>query len=153
MARRRTDRAAGTVLRAAAQLYAASRRCALAAGAAGERLGRRLREPLERGRRPWAPVARAHRRPVRDQLRQDDPRRRIPPAGRGQAHVRRPPIRVRLAVAFAGGMARVLAPPGLFLSPAPRARLDRTITRGLRSRAADVSALVQQADTGLRDAG
>jgi two-component system OmpR family sensor kinase len=67
--------------------------------------------------------------------------------------VRRPPIRLRLALAFAGVMAVVLAATGLFLYLHLRSDLDRTINRGLRSRAADVTALVQQADTGLRDAG
>jgi signal transduction histidine kinase len=67
--------------------------------------------------------------------------------------VKPPPIRVRLAIAFAGVMAIVLAATGLFLYLHLRSDLDRTIDRGLRSRAADVSALVQQADTGLRDAG
>jgi two-component system, OmpR family, sensor kinase len=67
--------------------------------------------------------------------------------------MRRPPIRVRLALAFAGVMAVVLAATGLFLYLHLRSDLDRTIDRGLRSRAADVGALVQQADTGLRDAG
>jgi heavy metal sensor kinase len=60
---------------------------------------------------------------------------------------------VRLALAFAGVMAIVLAATGLFLYLHLRSDLDRTIDRGLRARAADVSALVQQADTGLRDAG
>jgi two-component system OmpR family sensor kinase len=67
--------------------------------------------------------------------------------------VRPPPIRLRLALAFAGVMAIVLAATGLFLYLHLRSDLDRTIDRGLRSRAADVSALVRQADTGLRDAG
>ena len=67
--------------------------------------------------------------------------------------MRRPPIRVRLAVAFAGVMTIVLAATGLFLYLHLRSDLDRTIDRGLRSRAADVTALVRQADTGLRDAG
>ena len=67
--------------------------------------------------------------------------------------MRRPPIRLRLALAFAGVMAVVLAATGLFLYLHLRSDLDRTINRGLRSRAADVTALVQQADTGLRDAG
>jgi two-component system, OmpR family, sensor kinase len=66
--------------------------------------------------------------------------------------LRRPPIRARLAVAFAGVMAVVLAATGLFLYLHLRSDLDRTIDRGLRSRAADVSALVEQADTGLREA-
>ncbi|MGZ4271142.1 MAG: HAMP domain-containing sensor histidine kinase [Solirubrobacteraceae bacterium] len=67
--------------------------------------------------------------------------------------MRRPPIRLRLALAFAGVMAVVLAATGLFLYLHLRSDIDRTINRGLRSRAADVTALVQQADTGLRDAG
>jgi signal transduction histidine kinase len=67
--------------------------------------------------------------------------------------MRRPPIRVRLALAFAGVMAVVLTATGLFLYLHLRSDLDRTINRGLRSRAADVSALVQQADSGLRDGG
>jgi signal transduction histidine kinase len=67
--------------------------------------------------------------------------------------VRRPPIRLRLAIAFAGVMAIVLAATGLFLYLHLRSDLDRTIDRGLRSRTADVGALVQQADSGLRDAG
>jgi two-component system, OmpR family, sensor kinase len=50
-------------------------------------------------------------------------------------------------------MAVVLAALGLFLYLHLRSDLDRTIDRGLRSRAADVSALVQQADSGLREAG
>jgi two-component system, OmpR family, sensor kinase len=67
--------------------------------------------------------------------------------------VRQPPIRLRLALAFAGVMAVVLAATGLFLYLHLRSDLDRTINRGLRSRAAGVTALVRQADTGLRDAG
>jgi two-component system OmpR family sensor kinase len=66
--------------------------------------------------------------------------------------LRRPPIRLRLALAFAGVMAIVLAATGLFLYLHLRSDLDQTLDRGLRSRAADVGALVQQADTGLRDA-
>ena len=62
------------------------------------------------------------------------------------------PIRVRLTLAFAGVMAVVLTATGLFLYVQLRADLDHTINQGLRSRAGDISALVQQADTGLRDA-
>jgi signal transduction histidine kinase len=59
---------------------------------------------------------------------------------------------VRLALTFAAVMAIVLAATGLFLYLHMRSDLDHTLDRGLRSRAADVGALVQQADTGLRDA-
>jgi two-component system OmpR family sensor kinase len=48
-------------------------------------------------------------------------------------------------------MAVVLAATGLFLSLRFRTELDRTLNQGLRSRAVDVGALVQQSDTGLRD--
>jgi two-component system, OmpR family, sensor kinase len=66
--------------------------------------------------------------------------------------VRRPPIRLRLALGFSGVMAAVLAATGLFLYLHLRADLDRSLDRGLRSRAGDVGALVQEADAGLRDA-
>lgn len=48
-------------------------------------------------------------------------------------------------------MAVVLAATGVFVYLQLRANLDRAIDQGLRSRAGDISALVQQADTGLRD--
>ena len=49
-------------------------------------------------------------------------------------------------------MAVVLAATGLFVYLQLRANLDEAINQGLRSRTGDLSALVQQADTGLRDA-
>ena len=63
------------------------------------------------------------------------------------------PIRARLTLAFALAMAAVLAGTGLFLHVRLGSALDRTIDQGLRARAADVAALVEQADTGLREAG
>lgn len=66
--------------------------------------------------------------------------------------MRRIPIRLRLTLAFAAAIAVVLAATGLFLYLHLRSDLDRAIDTGLRSRTGDVSALVQQADTGLRDA-
>jgi signal transduction histidine kinase len=63
------------------------------------------------------------------------------------------PIRVRLTLAFVLAMGLVLAAVGLFLYVRVGSALDRTIDQGLRGRAADVAALVQQADTGLREAG
>jgi signal transduction histidine kinase len=62
------------------------------------------------------------------------------------------PIRLRLTLAFTLVMAVVLAATGLFLYARLRSDLDRTINQGLRSRAAVVSALVQQSDTGLQEA-
>jgi signal transduction histidine kinase len=63
------------------------------------------------------------------------------------------PIRTRLTLAFALAMAIVLAATGLFLYVRLGSALDRTIDQGLKARAADVAALVGQADTGLREAG
>ncbi len=56
------------------------------------------------------------------------------------------PIRGRLTLAFAVAMAIVLAVTGLFLYVRLGSSLDRAIEQGLRTRAADVTALVQQAD-------
>jgi len=63
------------------------------------------------------------------------------------------PIRLRVTLAFAVVMALVLAAMGLTLYLQFRADLDRTVDQGLRSRAADVTALIKQADSGLNQAG
>jgi two-component system, OmpR family, sensor kinase len=63
----------------------------------------------------------------------------------------RVPIRVRLTLAFTIVMAAVLAAAAAFLYVRLESGLDGAIDRGLHSRAADISALAQQADTGLRD--
>lgn len=63
----------------------------------------------------------------------------------------RVPIRLQLTAAFALAMAIVLAAGGFLLYNHLATSLDRTIAQSLRARTADVSALVQQADTGLRD--
>ncbi len=68
------------------------------------------------------------------------------------SRVNRIPVRLRVTLAFAGVMAVVLAATGLFLYLRLDAELDATIERGLRSRAADVTALVEQADEGLTEA-
>jgi heavy metal sensor kinase len=65
--------------------------------------------------------------------------------------VNRVPIRLQLTAAFALAMAVVLAAGGFLLYNHLATSLDRTIAQSLRARTADVSALVQQADTGLRD--
>jgi signal transduction histidine kinase len=49
-------------------------------------------------------------------------------------------------------MAIVLAATGLFLYVRLGSALDSTINQGLQARAADVAALIEQADTGLREA-
>ncbi|MCW2975923.1 MAG: hypothetical protein JWM06_1204 [Actinomycetia bacterium] len=62
------------------------------------------------------------------------------------------PLRTRLTLVFAGAMALVLAATGFVLVNRLASSLDHTVDQGLRARAADVSALVQQADSGLRSA-
>jgi signal transduction histidine kinase len=64
----------------------------------------------------------------------------------------RVPVRLRLTLAFTIVMAAVLAASGAFLYLRLGSSLDRTIDRDLRTRAADIGALAQQADTGLREA-
>jgi heavy metal sensor kinase len=62
----------------------------------------------------------------------------------------RVPIRLRLTLVFAVAMAIVLLGMGLFLYLRVAVALDRTINLGLRSRADDVSTLIQETDTALR---
>src|SRR4029077_16702613 len=57
---------------------------------------------------------------------------------------------IRLTLAFAVAMAVVFAATGLFLYVRTGTALDRTLEQGLRARATVVTALAQQADTGLR---
>ena len=63
------------------------------------------------------------------------------------------PIRIRLTVAFAAAMVVVLALTSWFVYVRVAASLDGAIDVGLRSRADDVAALVQQADSGLAESG
>jgi two-component system OmpR family sensor kinase len=63
------------------------------------------------------------------------------------------PLRLRLTAAFALAMTVLLTAAGLLLYQHLRTSLDRTLAQGLRARAGDISALVNQADTGLREAG
>lgn len=63
------------------------------------------------------------------------------------------PIRVRLAAALAIAMSVVLVFAGLFVYLRLGSDLDRAIESGLRSRADDVAALVEQAESGLAEAG
>jgi len=59
------------------------------------------------------------------------------------------PLRVRLTLVFAAATALVLAGTGLLLYRHLETSLDRTLAQSLRARAADVTALIRQADTGL----
>lgn len=63
------------------------------------------------------------------------------------------PIRLRLTLAFTLVMALLLTATGLFLYVRLGHELDASLNAGLRSRADAVTALVQQADSGLRDGG
>ncbi len=63
------------------------------------------------------------------------------------------PLRARLTLGFAAAMALVLAIVGAFLYVGLSDALDESIATGLRARAGDVSALISQADSGLREGG
>ena len=65
----------------------------------------------------------------------------------------RVPTRVRVTIAFAAIMAVLLGGAGLFLYLRLGSTLQATVDRGLRSRAAVVTALIQQADSGLAQSG
>ena len=65
---------------------------------------------------------------------------------------RRLPIRLRIASAAAAATAVVLAIVALGIYHRMGTELDASTNRSLRTRAGDIAALVQQADTGLRDA-
>jgi two-component system OmpR family sensor kinase len=81
---------------------------------------------------------------------------RLPYGGavaRAFATLARVPTRVRVTLAFAAVMAVLLAALGLFLYWQLGRTLNTTVDSGLRSRAGDVSALIQQADSGLAQGG
>jgi two-component system, OmpR family, sensor kinase len=63
--------------------------------------------------------------------------------------VSRVPIRLRLTLAFAAGMAVVLAVLGFLLYTRMESALDASVDRNLRSRADDVEALVRHGGIGL----
>ena len=67
--------------------------------------------------------------------------------------MRRLPIRLRITFAFAGVMAVLFAVLGLFLYQLVQSQLDQTLNQGLRSRAGDVSALIQRGDNELNAPG
>jgi signal transduction histidine kinase len=64
-----------------------------------------------------------------------------------------PSLRLKLTLAFAAAMAVLLTGLGFFIYARFQAGLDDSLNQGLRSRTNDVRALVNQADTGLADAG
>ena len=61
----------------------------------------------------------------------------------------RVPIRLRLTLAFAAGMAVVLAVLGFLLYTRMESALDASVDRNLRGRADDVEALVRHGGIGL----
>lgn len=63
------------------------------------------------------------------------------------------PLRLRLTAAFGLAMAVLLTAAGFLLYDHLGTSLDRTLAQGLRARAADISALVKQADTGPQQSG
>jgi hypothetical protein len=62
------------------------------------------------------------------------------------------PIRLRVTLAFTTVMALVLAAVGLFVYLRLGKELDATTDEGLRSRSADLIALVKEADIGVGEA-
>jgi two-component system OmpR family sensor kinase len=62
-------------------------------------------------------------------------------------------LRLKLTLAFAAAMSLLLTGLGLFIYARLQTSLDQSLNQGLRSRAADIRALVNQSDTGLADAG
>jgi heavy metal sensor kinase len=67
--------------------------------------------------------------------------------------VRKLPIRLKLTLAFAVAMAVVLTATGLFVYLRLASTLQGSVDQNLRSRAADITALIKQADSGLAQAG
>ena len=63
------------------------------------------------------------------------------------------PLRLRLTAAFAVAMVLLLATAGLLLYRHLGSSIDRTLNDGLHARTADITALVLQADEGLRQSG
>jgi two-component system OmpR family sensor kinase len=63
-----------------------------------------------------------------------------------------PSLRLKLTLAFAMAMGLLLTALGFFIYARFQRSLDESLNQGLRSRASDVRALVNQADTGLADA-
>lgn len=65
----------------------------------------------------------------------------------------RVPIRLKVTITFAVALTIVLGAIGSFVYLRFRTGLDNSIDQGLRTRAGDVTALVQQADSGLTHSG
>ena len=67
--------------------------------------------------------------------------------------MRRLSVRLRVTLVFSGVMALVLVASALFVYLELGRELDATVDDGLRTRAGDVTALVEQADAGLAQSG
>jgi heavy metal sensor kinase len=110
----------------------------------------RFRASLERDRGLHPLPAPEDRPALRRQLARNRPRRRLP-AAQGRRALSRLPIRLRIALIFTAAIAPVLAVTGTYLFHRFGADLDGAIDNGLRSRAADVRALIRESDSGLRE--
>jgi two-component system OmpR family sensor kinase len=62
------------------------------------------------------------------------------------------PVQLRLTIVFAVVMAMVLAAAGVFVHERLKSNLNAAIETTLRARSADLAALAQQSDSGLKDA-
>src|SRR3954469_21110796 len=102
--------------------------------AARARLGGRVRESLQRRRRPRRPAAREGRPGLRPRLAPDRPRSRLPPV----RALNRLPLRLRLTLVFAGAAALLLGGIGPFIYLRVKAGLDGELDHSLRLRAAQL---------------
>src|SRR5439155_8648258 len=127
-------------VRPARDVHAPARRRALEARADRARMGLRLRDPLQRRRRVRATAPRQDRPSLRAALDRDRARSRLPARG---GRMRRVPIRIRLAAAFAVAMAIVLAATGVFLYARLVSDLAGPLDQDPRLRAHDLSPLVR----------
>ena len=109
------------------------------------RLGGRVQQRLQRGRRLRPVRAREDRPAVRRQQHRDGARQRVPPAGRGVS-LTGLPIRVRLTVAFTGAMAVVLVLTGLLVYSRTSHSLNEAIADTLDHRAADLESQIRRGD-------
>src|SRR5262249_12937733 len=148
LARAERDPAVCEGVLAPRSIHATARRGALTRLPPRPRVGLRVREPVERRRRVHPPPPQQDRRAVRPQDPRDDSRRGLPVV-RQRRTVRRLPIRVRVAGAFALAMAVVLVATGWFLYVRLDSHLRTALDNNLRVRAQDLATVVRDADTSL----
>ena len=139
VARRQGAPALGEGVPTARGVHAATGPGALAGTAPRRGLGYGVREPLQHRRRLCA-VAPGADRSRRDR---DRPRRRIPAAD-GHSVISRLPIRLRLMLPFALGMAVVLAATGFLIYHRVAATLLSSVDQSLRGQAAEATRHVER---------